>query len=98
MPEIENHSFLDSDLRTFVGDRSNPKLPLHRRLDPDRAVLSYTNRKQNGKQHVSLMMRVREDEYGYALKMLLSTVNDLFTHLHLYHIDYLQQNFGVPEE
>jgi hypothetical protein len=98
LPEVENYSFIDSDLRKFVSDRSNPKLPLHRRLDPGRATLAYSNRKQSGNRNVSLVMRVAEDEYGYAVKMLLSTVNDLFTHLHLYHIDYLQQNFGVPEE
>jgi hypothetical protein len=98
LPEIENYSFIDADLRKFTGARSDPKLPRHRRLDPDRAILSYTNRKQNGKQNVSLVVRVVEDEYGYALRMLLSTLNDLFTYLHLYHVDYLQQNFRVPEE
>ena len=98
LPDIANYSFIDADLRKFVGDRSNSKLPLHRRLDPARAMLSYTNRKQNGEQNVSLVMRVGEGEYGYALKMLLSALNDLFTHLHLYHIDYLQRKFGVPEE
>ena len=94
LPSIDNRSFIDSDLRRFVACRTDTKLPAHRRLDPDVATLSYTNRKKS----VSLVMRVQEDQYEQALKTLLGVLNDLFAYLHLYHIDYLHRNFAVPEE
>jgi hypothetical protein len=94
LPCVENRSFIDSDLRLFVANRSALTLPKHRRLDIDRVSLSYTNRKQN----VSLIMLTPGKHYEYAVKSLLDTLNELFTYLHLYHIDYLQQNFGVAEE
>ena len=94
LPSIANRSFIDADLRRFIAARTDPKLPLHRRLDTARATLVYSNRKQ----HVSLVMSVEDNQYDYAVKSLLTTLNDLFTHLHLYHIDYLQRFFGVPEE
>lgn len=94
LPAIDNHSFIDRDLRRFVGGRTDLGLPEHRRLDADRVSLTYRNRKQI----VSLVMRVREGQNDYAIRALLGALNDLFSHLHLYHIDYLQRNFGVPEE
>ena len=94
LPSIENHSFIDSDLRRFVANRIDTKLPRHRRLDADLVTLTYTNRKQS----VSLVMRADENQTEYAIKALLRTLNDLFAYLPLYHIDYLHRNFAVPEE
>jgi len=94
LPAIDNRGFVDRDLRRFVAGRTDLRLPEHRRLDADRVSLIYRNRKQT----VSLVMRVQEGAYDYAVKALLGALNDLFTHLHLYHVDYLQRNFGVPEE
>jgi hypothetical protein len=94
LPGVEYRSFMDSDLRRFIAHRSEEALPSHRRIDPDRATLSYTNRKQQ----VSLVLQVEADQYEYAVKVLLGTINDLFAHLHLNHIDYLHRQFGLPEE
>ena len=94
LPAIDNRSFIDSDLRRFIADRTDTKLPAHRRIDTKLITISYTNRKQN----VSLVVQTQENQYEYAIKTLLSTLNDLFAYLHLYHIDYLHRNFGVPEE
>ncbi len=94
LPSIENHSFIDSDLRRFIANRTDTKLPRHRRLDADLVTLTYTNRKRS----VSLVMRADEHQTEYAIKALLRTLNDLFAYLHLYHIDYLHRNFAVPEE
>ena len=94
LPDIENRSFIDSDLRRFASNRFDRALPKHRRLDKDKVSLSYTNRKQN----VSLIMLTPGKHYEYAVNALLSTLNDLFSYLHLYHIDYLHRSFGVAEE
>lgn len=94
LPSIDNHSFIDSDLRRFITGRTDTKLPRHRRLDADLVTLTYTNRKRN----VSLVMRADDNQTEYAINVLLRTLNDLFAYLHLYHIDYLHRNFAVPEE
>ena len=87
-------SVFDRDLRRFAAGRSDPALPAHRRLDGEQVTLTYQNRRQA----VSLRLKVQPGSFPYALKALLGTINDLFTYLNLYHIDYLQQYFGVPEE
>lgn len=94
LPGIENRSFIDSDLRRFVATRSDAVLPAHRRLDPDRVSVTYTNRKQN----ISLIMRVLSGDEEYPIKALLGLLNDLFSHLQLYHFDYLVSHFGMPDE
>ena len=94
LPAIANRSFIDKDLRQYIAGRTDHKLPAHRRLNTDFVTLTYTNRKQN----VSLVMRADKEQYKYAIKALLGTLNDLFAYLNLYHIDYLHRNFGVPEE
>lgn len=94
LPCIDNRSFMDSDLRRFASNRFDPSLPKHRRLDKNRVSLSYTNRKRS----VSLIMSTPGKHYEYAVNSLLVTLNDLFSYLHLYHIDYLQRSFGVAEE
>ncbi|MDA1073354.1 MAG: hypothetical protein O3A63_01155 [Proteobacteria bacterium] len=92
LPAIAYRSFIDTDLRRFVAQRFDPKRPVHRRLDTKLITLSLNNRKQS----VSLVMSTRQ--YEYAINSMLGVLNDLFAHLHLYHIDYLHQNFGLPEE
>lgn len=94
LPGIENRSFIDADLRRFVATRSAAGLPTHRRLDPDRVALTYRNR--GGK--ASLVMQVLSGDDEYPVTALLGQINELFSHLQLNHIDYLQRAFGVPEE
>lgn len=94
LPEIETYSFIDRDLRRFVTGRSDPALPSHRRVDADLFSLTYTNRKQT----VSLFGGVPTNDYAYATKSVLTAINDLFAYLHLNHINYLHENFSLPEE
>jgi hypothetical protein len=94
LPAIEHRSFLDSDLRLFVAGCADESRPQHRRVDPNRGVLSYRNRKSSA----SLVLEVADGDTEYALKALFTVLNDLFAHLHLNHIDYLHRNFAVPEE
>ena len=94
LPNVESRSFLDNALREYIGDRANPTLPAHRRVDPKRATLRYSNRKE----HVSLTLAVEKNQYSYAVTKLLNVTNELFGHLHMYHIQYLWDNFEVPQE
>ncbi|MFP6584350.1 MAG: hypothetical protein VCD00_17585 [Candidatus Hydrogenedentota bacterium] len=94
LPDVTSHDFLDSDLRDFIKSRSDKSLPAHRRLDPKRGTLAYTNRKSA----VSLTLTVHKNQYAYATTKILNITNELFAHLHLHHPPYLWANFDVPEE
>ena len=94
LPHIVNRSFLDQAVRAYIKSRSQPDLPEHRRIDLSKVSIAYRNRKGSG----TLIMQVAEGETAYALKAMLRLMNDLFSWLHLYHIDYLHQHFGVPQE
>ena len=94
LPNVESRSFLDDALRAYIGDRADPALPAHRRVDPKRATLRYANRKQK----VSLTLAVEKNQYSYAVTKLLNVTNELFGHLHMNHIQYLWDNFDVPQE
>ena len=94
LPAIEYRSFMDRDLRQFVAHRSAAELPEHRRRHADKVSLSYRNRKQQ----VSLEMRAGKGHQAYAINALLSVVNELFRHLNLYHVPYLNRHFDLPEE
>ena len=94
LPAVTSRSNLDSELRGFINGRVDRSLPAHRRVDPKRAELAYTNRKSQ----VTLTMRVLNNQYSYGVTKLLNTVNELFGFLHMRHPPYLWKNFGVPEE
>ncbi len=94
LPDVESRSHLDSDLREFVKGRTDKKLPAHRRVDPKRAELKYTNRKS----HATLTLHVLKNQYSYGVTKLLNTTNELFGFLHMRHPPYLWEHFGVPEE
>ena len=94
LPGVAYPSFLDRELRRFTVERSAQDLPPHRRVDPELAALQYSNRGGDG----SIKLGLTQGDAEYALKAALTFINDLFTWLHLYHIDYLHQHFGVPEE
>jgi len=94
LPGIESKSFLDNDLRVFIDGRSTPSLPPHRRIDSKRAELRYSNRKGL----VSLILTVHNNQFSYGLTKLLNVTNELFGHLHMNHIQYLYEEFDVPQE
>jgi len=94
LPHVSNRSDMDQDLRAFVQARNSDDLPAHRRVDPKRADLVYTNRKEQ----VSLTLSVKKNQYSYGVTKLLNTTNELFGHLNMVHIPYLWKHFEVPEE
>ncbi|MEM7080450.1 MAG: hypothetical protein AAF513_17670 [Pseudomonadota bacterium] len=94
LPEVPTRGFMDQDLRRFIKARGAADLPEHRRLDSSVGVLMYRNRQAQ----VSLGLRLASGPSARATKRLLGVCNDLFAHLHLYHIDYLHREFGLPEE
>ncbi len=94
LPNIENRSYIDRDLRKFIAKKSEGNSAAHRHVDANKSELTYKNRKQN----ISLVMMVHDNQTTYGLTSLLNVVNELISHIGLYHTDYLHQQLGVPEE
>lgn len=91
LPNMPPKSYEYKQLKAFVEQRKDPKLPAHRRMDPGRAEVSPLNRKQT----VSLVVDVKRNQYTYALKRLLNLVNELWNTLDQ---NYMWANFDIPEE
>ena len=94
LPGLVYRSYRDSELRTFIANRGSLSIPEHRRVDAERVNLTYKNQKQQ----VTLVMKMTDEDYVYASSLMFRLINDLFIYLKMYHIDYLQEYFGLPEE
>lgn len=95
LPEIPARSAMYSDLKDFVRARTSPKVPAHRRIDPRRAQVGYTNRGGN----VSIRLKVKGTDYRYGANRAINLISEIYMgFLHNRYYDYLVQNFGVPDE
>ena len=94
LPNVASRSPLYSELKRFLKTRSDFELPDHRRIDPKRAEVLCINR--NGK--VSIGLKVKRNQYAYALNRLVNLVHELFVQLNDLHPDYMCENFDVPQE
>jgi hypothetical protein len=94
LPNVPSKSPLYSELRRFLETRTDVDLPDHRRIDPRRAEVLCVNR--SGK--VSIGLKVKKNQYAYALNRLLNLVHELFVQLNDLHPDYMCENFDVPQE
>ena len=94
LPNVPARSQMDRELREWTASRSDAKLPPHRRVQPGRAEVSLINRGGN----VSLRLKVKRNQYAYAIKKLLDLTNELFGYLHLHQQQYLWDEFDVPQE
>ena len=91
---MASRSALYSELKRFLKTRSDFELPDHRRIDPKRAEVLCVNR--GGK--VSIGLKVKRNQYPYALNRLVNLVHELFVQLNDLHPDYMCENFDVPQE
>ena len=87
-------SALYADLKKFIHDRHDRRLPAHRRVDSKRAGVSCANR--GGV--VSVSLEVKNNQYAYGVNRIVNLVHELFQHLRLSYPDYLAENFDVPQE
>ncbi len=95
LPDVEPRSLLGRGLRAFVKARSSRSLPEHRRIDPARLTVTFSNR---GGQ-VSLRLRIRRQQYEYGVKKAVQLVNEIFlSFLSALHPEYLCRAFHLPEE
>ena len=94
LPTLRSDSALYSELKAFLRGRSSADLPAHRRVDARRAEVACFN--HGGK--VSIGLKVKNNEYAYGVTRLVNLVHEVFVHLADSHVDYIYENFDVPQE
>ncbi len=94
LPGLPADSPLYSELKMFLRDRHSLVLPAHRRVDRRRAELSCSNR--GGV--VSLMLKIKSNQYAYGVNRVVNMVHELFVYLRNGHPDYLVESFDAPQE
>ncbi len=94
LPNVPAKSDLYADLKSFMSARSDKSLPAHRRVDPGRAEVRMVNRRGA----ITVELTVKRNQFTYGVGKLLRTAQELFGHLHMYHPQYLWENFDVPAE
>ena len=95
LPGVAYPSPMDRAFRAFLKERSDPALPNHRRIDPDRVRVKGANRGGT----VSLSIEVLRSDWSYATKSAVSLVNEIFHgFLRGPYFQYMVDNFGEAEE
>jgi len=94
-PNMVPGSDLEGELKAFIKQASSPDRPDHRRLDPRRLSIHYTNRRNAG----SLKFLIGGNHHEYAVKQILNLVSEIFVgFLNVRYPDYMSKNFRMPEE
>lgn len=94
LPGMPAGSAMYAEVKKFIGEYHDGALPEHRRVDRLRAEVSCSNR--GGK--VSIVLKVKKNQYAYGVNRLVNLIHDLFIYLRDKHPDYLVENFDVPQE
>ena len=94
LPGVPAKSKLYAELKQFIDERHGRSLPEHRRIDRRRAAVSCTNR--GG--FVSISLKVKNNQYAYAVNRIVNLAHELFLHLRDAHAEYLAENFDLPQE
>jgi hypothetical protein len=94
LPGVPTKSKLYAELKQFIEQRHDRSLPEHRRIDRRRAEVSCTNR--GG--FVSVSLKVKNNQYAYAVNRIVNLAHELFLHLRDAHAEYLAENFDLPQE
>jgi hypothetical protein len=95
LPAVPARSELNTQLKAFIKGRSSNDQPEHRRLDPKRVSIRYSNLRGN----VSITFLVVKDDYEYGVKKALNLVNEVFVgFLNVHFPEYTVQHFRRPED
>ena len=77
LPGVPADSTMYAELKRFIAERHDRELPEHRRIDRQRAEIRCTNR--GG--FVSIILRVKNNQYAYGVNRIANLVHELFVHL-----------------
>jgi len=94
LPNVPSNSVMQKDIKRFLNERYDDRLPEHRRVDSKRGEITCTNRRGV----LSLSLKVKGEQYRYCLVKIVNLAHELFVHLGDYHDDYMCQNFEARQE
>ena len=85
-PSVPYRSYLDVTIRRYIADKTTGM------------SASFNIMVKNCQSSMSLMVNNDGTAYEDSINALLRHINDLFIYLNLHHVDYMHQQFGMPEE
>jgi hypothetical protein len=94
LPGVPANSTMYAELKNFIRQRHDRRLPEHRRIDRRRAEVSCYNRAG----YVSISLKVKNNQYAYGVNRIVNLAHELFLHLRDAYPDYLVENFDAPQE
>ena len=95
LPGIPRGAQLETELKTFLGEFSGTARPEHRRIDPARLSLRYSNQRGT----VALTFRILGNDYEYGVRKAVNVVNEIFLEfLNVRFPEYMAAKFKLPEE
>lgn len=95
LPGVPARSELNDRLKSFIKDFSASDQPPHRRLDPKRVSIRYSNQRGN----ITITFVVAKNEYEYGVKKALNLINEMFVgFLNVHFPEYTVQHFRRPED
>lgn len=95
LPGIPPESELNAKLKAFIRDRCSNDQPEHRRVDPERVAIRYSNLRGN----VSITFLVARNDYEYGIKKALNLIHEIFVgFLNVHFPEYVAEHFRGQEE
>jgi hypothetical protein len=94
LPGVKPGTPFARDLKGLLEKLSSKEMPDYRRVDPARAALSCSIRRD----HLSIAIVVKKDDYQYAINRMVNVAHELFVYLRSDWPEYLVEHFNEPEE
>jgi hypothetical protein len=94
LPGVKPGTPFARDLKRLFENLRSDEMPEYRRVDPARAALSCSNRRDC----LSIAIAVKKDDYQYALNKMVNVAHELFVYLRSDWPEYLVEYFNEPEE
>jgi len=95
LPGITRGSRLETELRAFIEGLSSSDRPEHRRIDPTRLAVRYSNQRGT----VALTFRMLGSDCEYGVRRAVNAVNEIFLEfLNARFPEYMVGMFKLPEE
>ena len=95
LPGVLAGSELNTQLKAFIQGRCSSSQPEHRRVDPKRILIRYSNRRGD----VSISFLILKNDYAYGVKKALNLISEIFVgFLNVYFPEYMVQHFHRQED
>ena len=94
LPGVKAGTPFAADLKRLIESVKSDGVPEYRRVDPARAALTCSNRRD----HLSIAITVNGDNYEYAVNRMVNVAHELFVYLRSAWPEYLMEYFDEPEE